>query len=85
MANYTRDYYRKMRKKHIRRKERIINEMNGYWHYKHLGELSKGKIHCSCELCTTKTNNKGHGKAINYKPSDLRKIEDMEYQLVENF
>lgn len=59
-----------------------------YWYVKHRGELNKGKIHCSCGMCSAKTRNKGkrryiHGgnysPAINYKISDLRKIQQMSW------
>lgn len=46
------------------RKARIIKKQNNYWHYTSLHELSKGKIHCSCPICSAKTNdknNKSHG------------------------
>ncbi len=56
-----------------------------YWTLKNRGQLDKGKIHCGCGMCMAKTRNKGkrrfiHGNyapAINYKPSDLRKINKM--------
>ena len=48
----SRDYYRKVRENAIRRKHKISK---GYWHVKHLGVLSKGKIHCSCWMCSTKS------------------------------
>ena len=47
------------------RKARIIHEQNDYWGYKYIGELRKGKIHCSCPLCSAKTNagiNKSKGQ-----------------------
>lgn len=48
--NRDRNYYRKMRAKHIIRKKRIIDGLyHGSW-YKHDGMFSKGKIHCSCPL-----------------------------------
>ena len=54
-----------------------------YWNVKHLGQLSKGKIHCSCPMCRAKTRNKGNRRSyspsINYKPSELRKIEKMKW------
>ena len=58
-----------------------------YYIVKHRGQLNKGKIHCSCGACMAKTRNKGkkryiHGNyapAINYKISDLRKIEKMNW------
>lgn len=39
------------------RKARIIKNHNNYWCYKSLHQLSKGKIHCSCAMCSAKTNN----------------------------
>lgn len=30
---------------------RSLGSCAGYWSYKHEGQLSKGKIHCSCPLC----------------------------------
>lgn len=38
----------------IERKKRIIQQQNNYWSFKHEGELSKGKIHCSCPMCRHK-------------------------------
>lgn len=87
MANRNRAYYRKMRVKHINRKKRINRNCGWYWHYEYDGMYSKGKIHCSCGMCLAKTRNKNykrrhiHGNYspnINYKPSDLRKIEAMD-------
>ena len=83
MANRNRAYYRKMRAKHINRKKRV----GWYWHYKYDGMYSKGKIHCSCGMCSAKTRNKKykrrhvHGNYapnINYKHSDLQKIQSMD-------
>lgn len=91
MTNRSRDYYRKMRKRAIHKKERIINSyrldnppayeidsreiISGsgygrsepYWHVKHSGMLSKGKIHCSCSMCAF------HGTTI----QDKRKLMSM--------
>lgn len=97
--NRTRDYYRKMRKRAIHRKERIINsyrpdnppaifdikdfdpydhsrksdygQISPYWYVKHKGELAKGKIHCSCELCSY------HDTPI----ADKRRLMSMSYEL----
>ena len=55
--NRPRDYYRKMRAKHIKRKKRITSH---YWssqefpYYSDDGRYSKNKIHCSCPLCKEK-------------------------------
>ena len=38
------------------RKAKIIKNLHDYWSYNSLHELSKGKIHCSCGICTIKTN-----------------------------
>lgn len=54
--------------------------------YDNLHQYSKNKIHCSCPMCSAKTRNKGNSKnkgmarSINYKISDLRKIQKLEYQ-----
>ena len=64
--------------RHINRKKRIIKEQNNYWHYKHEGMLSKGKIHCSCWMCRTKSYD-------SLKISDLRKIEKMNADLDDFF
>ena len=57
----TRAYRRDARNKAIARKKRICREIygtriggkekTGSW-YKHAGQYSKGKIHCSCRMCT---------------------------------
>lgn len=57
----TRAYRREVRNKTIARKKRICRAIYcislggvdnpGSW-YKHDGQYSKGKIHCSCKLCT---------------------------------
>lgn len=62
------------------RKQRIARDI--YWgdvdYYNNLHQYSKNKIHCSCPLCSAKTNNKQSiGKTINYKISDLRKIDHL--------
>lgn len=50
---------RDMRQRKIDRKERIIKEQNDFYFYKDQpGRLNKAKIHCSCPMCSTKTNTK---------------------------
>ena len=51
------------------RKQKIAQEVYSYEWYDNLHEYSKGKIHCSCPMCSgaSKTNTKalrtkGHGK-----------------------
>lgn len=75
------------------RKRRIDRDV--FWHpssygstctmYDNLHQYSKNKIHCSCPMCSAKTRNKGSNKkkgmspSINYKISDVRKIQKLEY------
>ena len=55
-------------------------------YYKNLHQYSKNKIHCSCPMCSAKTRNKGCSKhkgmspSVNYKISDVRKIQKLEYE-----
>lgn len=88
--NRNREYYRRERQKHINRKKKILHEyLHDYSWYENEGELAKGKIHCSCGLCRAKTNNKSFKKRTihrnyspnhNWKASDIRKIESMNYR-----
>ena len=87
-------YNRRQAWRHALRKRRIARQVYKSWHwdedewdyYDHLHQFSKNKIHCSCPMCSAKTRNKGkrsrlaHGYArhINYKPSDLKKIQRLE-------
>ena len=69
------------------RKKRIINAY-GWDYYDNLHQYSKNKIHCSCPMCTAKTNNRGRpvygtGKH-NWSTADRRRIEDMEEQMMED-
>lgn len=66
------------------RKKRIDQDIYGYLdrehgYYKNLHQYSKNKIHCSCPICSAKSNKyKGRGPLINYKISDIRKLQKME-------
>lgn len=74
-----------------KRKQRIAREV--YYdgdvrpYYDNLHQYSKNKIHCSCPWCSAKTRNKGkrrwkdgnYNGSVNYKPSDWRKQEAMDY------
>jgi hypothetical protein len=71
------------------RKRRIDNDIYGRYsvsYYDNLHQYSKNKIHCSCPMCSSKTRNKGNSKrhgmtpSINYKISDIRKIQRLEYE-----
>ena len=67
------------------RKKKIINAY-GWDYYDNLHQYSKNKIHCSCPLCRSKTNNKGSkfGPRENWSPRDERRLEDMEEQMMED-
>lgn len=64
--------------------------VNWDW-YNNLHQYSKNKIHCSCPICKTKTKTKhqfyGLGKGryggYNWKPSEIKDWERMEYDLKE--
>ena len=73
--NRSRDYYRKMRAKHIKRKKTIVHSWK-WWgdseYYQHDGMYSKNKIHCSCSLCSEKARNGGkHVKTMQEIKSDI--------------
>ena len=61
-------------------------------YYDSLHQYSKNKIHCSCAQCSKKTRNKGYrrtakknyNRSIDWKKSDLIKIEAMSAYLKEN-
>ena len=79
------------------RKRKIVHEVyyslpDDIWGwYNNLHQYSKNKIHCSCPICSAKTKNKGRRRQVckNYCPSfnpsisDLRRIEQMDYELWE--
>lgn len=58
--------------------------------YDNLHQYSKNKIHCSCPMCSAKTNNKHRSGARGWEPSenwsvsDRRRIEEMEDQILDN-
>lgn len=67
------------------------NSFINYGIYDNIHQYSKNKIHCSCPYCSPRTRNKGkhrNGKnyspSINYKPSEKRKIDSMNYE-IENY
>lgn len=74
-------YNRDISRRKAERKKRISDNFfyDGRSWYPYLGYYRKGKIHCSCGMCTHKTRNKGsrrliHGNyapSINYKHSDM--------------
>ena len=55
-----RGYFRKQRKRTIHRKEGILRRIGGEdyvlaWSRGNRGRFAKGKIHCSCWMCRTKS------------------------------
>ena len=80
------------KKKALRKRkiDRQISYDGSHEMYDNLHQYSKNKIHCSCAHCSAKTRNKGkkritkrYAPSINYKPSDLRKQQAMDYQEVD--
>ena len=72
------DYKKAIRKRRIDRE----TKPSGWEHdwYDNLHQYSKNKIHCSCPMCSAKTNNKGHyGIAMNWSPRDRRQLDEMNY------
>lgn len=72
--------------KAIRKKKLSDAWLEGHHYYNNLHEYSKNKIHCSCAICSNKTDNKGRHKSWesgskNWKHSDMQKIERLESQL----
>lgn len=67
----SRAYTRYQRRAHISRKKRIIAEEN-IWYYKFEGQLSKGKIHCSCPMCRLKSYDQRQAR-------DIRRLNSMDY------
>lgn len=69
------------------RKKKITKTWNdGHDYYSNLHQYSKNKIHCSCPMCSIKTNNKnrsgarGWEKSKNWSTKDKKRIEDMKEQ-----
>jgi hypothetical protein len=96
--NRTRDYYRRQRKRAIAHKLGILFTRFPYDCYEkeknEKGRLSKGKVHCSCSMCSPKTNMKAKFRKresgswrgsplIFYKISENRKIDSINQQLYE--
>lgn len=63
------------------RKKNICEHHYGWGYYDNLHQYSKNKIHCSCPICSAKTNK--YGNTPNYKHSDELKIDSMNAQLAE--
>ena len=70
-----RAYYSYQRRQHIARKRHIIDETH-CWYCTCDGKLDKGKIHCSCWMCSFNHPKSGY-KQISH--SDMKKIEMLDY------
>lgn len=87
--NRGKGYLRRERAKHIKRRKSLVEQLCYHWAPAFDGMLSKGKIHCSCPLCTTKSKNKGKRRYMkknyapnyNWKHSDKIKIDKMNQDL----
>jgi len=82
--NRAKSWSKALRKYHIDR-----NTPAGKWWpmYNNLHQYADNKIHCSCPMCSAKTNNKKHNGPRGWEPSknwsisDQKKIDSMENQL----
>ena len=63
MANRSRSYYRRVRKKAIERKL--------YWDLDVDGKLDKGKIHCSCYICAFHGTTESDKRRLEHMESSL--------------
>lgn len=79
--NRTTAYRRHKRYAAINRKKNIIRDAwRGEWHCKYDGSLSKGKIHCSCPMCRSKSYDQARMSDIRVADRMLDQLE--EYNLV---
>ncbi|MDV3426914.1 MAG: hypothetical protein LIR50_06965 [Bacillota bacterium] len=71
------------------RKRNICHEAYRWEYYDNLHQYSKNKIHCSCPMCSAKTNGNilwragGRHQGKNYCIKDLKRIEEMIYEIEE--
>ena len=73
----TRAYRRDIRKrKCLSKMHKNTQDSSTPW-YDCFGKYDKGKIHCSCGMCTFKVKNYG------YTAADKRKLEKMEENMVD--
>ena len=83
-------YYRYQHKKHALRHKnitRFVYKIENY--FADFNKYDSFKIHCSCPMCSEKTNNKNRSGARGWEPSknwsiaDKRKLENMKDQVEE--
>ena len=83
------DWKKAIRKRRIDR-EHHIEGLPEKDLYDNLHQYSKNKIHCSCPMCSKKTNNKhrsgarGWEPSENWSPNDKRRLDEMEDQILDN-
>lgn len=75
--NRGRAYYRHHRKRVIQRKAKIAKQTG--WRSRFPGYFAKGKVHCSCQMCSQKTNTDG------FPHSQLIQLERLNCQLSDYF
>ncbi|MFC0413889.1 DUF2691 family protein [Cytobacillus solani] len=75
--NRSRSYYRHHRNRVIQRKIKIAKQLE--WQSRFTGYFAKGKVHCSCWMCTQKTNRNG------YPHSQIMQLERLESLLCDYF
>lgn len=73
----SRAYYRHQRERVIKKKMKIVKAGLWYIYTGKEGSLSKGKVHCSCPICSNKT------KYIGWRKNDLSKINQMKNEIDE--
>ena len=76
-----RGYYRSQRKRTIRRKQNILYGLGGQeclnaWTHGSSGRLAKGKIHCSCPMCRTKSYDDPTIRDKRFREKALSMIQD---------
>ncbi|MED3552549.1 hypothetical protein [Cytobacillus praedii] len=75
--NRNRAYYRHHRNRVIQRKTKIAKQFG--WHSRFTGYFAKGKVHCSCWMCSQKTTRNG------FPHSQIMQLERLESQLSDYF
>lgn len=83
----TRAYYRIMRSRYIARKAHKCKACGADWYAEGQarGKLSKGKIHCSCPLCSAKTKryaNIRNRSVQSWKHTDRQKLLHLQQQVI---
>ena len=66
------------------RKRSISRHAYGFDWYRDLHRYDKGKIHCSCPMCASKTNNRNfrcYGPVLNLSLMDQRRMDAMKEDL----